>query len=66
MLLQLDGLTSIGVIHKAVFGMSTDANKHPTVGDALPDWSLPTLEGTEQRSGALRGKRVLFFIWGSW
>lgn len=46
--------------------MSTDTNRLPTVGDRLPDWSLPNLDGTELRLGALRGKRVLFFIWGSW
>jgi len=46
--------------------MSTDTNGLPTVGELLPDWSLPGLDGMEQRSGALRGKRVLFFIWGSW
>ncbi len=46
--------------------MSTDTNRLPTVGDYLPDWSLPTLDGTELQLNALRGKRVLLFIWGSW
>lgn len=46
--------------------MTNDTNRLPTVGDRLPEWSLPTLDGTELQLNALRGKRVLLFIWGSW
>ena len=28
--------------------------------------TLPTLDGTELDLDALRGKRVLLFMWGSW
>ncbi len=46
--------------------MSNAMDKLPTVGDAFPQWSLPTLDGPELSSEKLQGKRVLLFMWGSW
>ena len=36
------------------------------VGTSLPDIVLPRLDGGVLRFGALRGKRLLLFFWGSW
>jgi peroxiredoxin len=36
------------------------------VGDPLPDITLPLLAGGTLALGALRGKRLLLFFWGSW
>jgi hypothetical protein len=36
------------------------------VGDLLPAIILPKLGGGEVRLDALRGKRRLLFMWGSW
>jgi peroxiredoxin len=37
-----------------------------TVGDTLPDFTLPLLTGGKLSSKDLRGKRLLLFFWGSW
>lgn len=36
------------------------------VGDHLPSITLPRLSGGEVTLDALRGKRRLLFMWGSW
>jgi hypothetical protein len=36
------------------------------VGDPLPDVTLSSLAGGACRLAALRGKRRLLFMWGSW
>ena len=36
------------------------------VGQALPDLTLPTLDGGNLRFADLRGKKSLLFMWGSW
>ncbi len=46
--------------------MKPDTDVIPTVGDLLPDWRLPALDGSEFHPETLRGKRVLLFVWGSW
>ncbi len=35
-------------------------------GERAPAWSLPLLDGGELSSDSLRGKKALFFFWGSW
>jgi len=37
-----------------------------TVGQTLPDLTLPRLDGGELRFADLRGKKLLLFMWGSW
>ncbi len=46
--------------------MKRDTDVIPTIGDPLPHWRLPALDGSEFHTETLRGKRVLFFVWGSW
>ena len=46
--------------------MRADTDNIPAVGDPLPNWSLPTLDGAELHLDSLRGKRILLFMWGSW
>ncbi len=46
--------------------MKPDTDVIPTVGDLLPDWRLPALDGSKFHPETLRGKRVLLFVWGSW
>lgn len=36
------------------------------VGQELPAIQLPQLDGGELDFGALRGKKLLIFFWGSW
>jgi hypothetical protein len=36
------------------------------LGEALPDLTLPTLDGTPFALNSLRGRRFLLFFWGSW
>ncbi len=36
------------------------------VGDRLPDFTLPTLDGGIVRSSDYRGRPLLLYIWGSW
>jgi peroxiredoxin len=37
-----------------------------TIGDAAPDFSLPTLTGEKVTLGAFKGKAVLLNFWASW
>jgi peroxiredoxin len=37
-----------------------------SIGDRLPDVTLPRLDGGDLRLAELRGKRFLLFMWGSW
>ena len=46
--------------------LNPDTDVIPAIGDPLPHWRLPTLDGSEFHMETLRGKRVLLFIWGSW
>jgi len=36
------------------------------VGDRLPDFALPLLDGGTLALDDRRGKRLLLFFWGSW
>ncbi len=44
----------------------TTATRPATIGEQIPDISLPRLDGGMLRFGDLRGKRLLLFFWGSW
>ena len=35
-------------------------------GSVVPDFSLPSLDGTQVRLSDFRGKRVVLFMWASW
>lgn len=37
-----------------------------TVGDRLPDLSLPDLNGRPVALSEYRGRKLLLFVWGSW
>jgi len=36
------------------------------IGDAVPDLSLPTLDGEQINLQALQGKKSIIFMWASW
>ena len=46
--------------------MKRDTDLIPAIGDPLAHWRLPALDRSEFHTETLRGKRVLFFVWGSW
>ncbi len=46
--------------------MATETSTRGRAGQALPDFTLPLLDGGELEVGALRGKKLLLFFWGSW
>ncbi len=37
-----------------------------TVGQLIPDISLPTLNGDEINLSDLKGRKVILFMWASW
>jgi len=36
------------------------------VGQMVPDFSLPSLDGREVRLADYRGKKLIIFMWASW
>ena len=36
------------------------------VGDEAPDFTLPSLDGTQVRLSGYRGKKTVLFMWASW
>jgi len=43
-----------------------DAKHVLSVGDPLPDITLPTVDGHTIRLRDYRGKRLFVFMWASW
>ena len=46
--------------------MATNVEAGVRLGDRAPDWVLPRLDGGNLELRSLRGRKVLFFFWGSW
>jgi hypothetical protein len=46
--------------------MSVPKDGFLTVGDLVPDVSLPTLEGDTVNPRDFVGKRLIVFMWASW
>jgi peroxiredoxin len=38
----------------------------PQVGQPIPDFSLPSIQGDEIRVDSYRGKKLVIFMWASW
>jgi peroxiredoxin len=52
------------VLAAAVFPRA--ASPAVAVGQAVPEFSITTMEGQRVDIADLRGKRVLLFMWASW
>ena len=37
-----------------------------SIGDRVPDFTLPSLDGSDVSLSDYAGKRVALFFWGSW
>ena len=37
-----------------------------TLGEAVPDFTLPALDGSPVKMSDYRGKKLLVFMWASW
>lgn len=46
--------------------MTTTTPAYPKVGDASPDFTLPSLDGEMISLSSLRGRKVIVFMWASW
>ncbi len=46
--------------------MSTHPVATLEIGQPVPDFELPALDGRTVRLSAYRGKRLLVFMWASW
>jgi peroxiredoxin len=46
--------------------MTQTGNAAPTIGDIVPDFTLPSLDGVDVKLSDYRGKRVAVFMWASW
>ena len=46
--------------------MTANTRAAVNVGDEAPDFTLPSLDGSEVRLSDYRGKKVVLFMWASW
>ena len=46
--------------------MDKHMNDFLTVGDALPDFSLPGLDGETINLGDFDSRKLILFMWASW
>jgi hypothetical protein len=46
--------------------MTVHNTRFLTVGNVVPDVSLPTLDGDTVNPRAFVGKRLIVFMWASW
>ena len=46
--------------------MTVNTRAAVSVGDEAPNFTLPSLDGSEVRLSDYRGKKVVLFMWASW
>ena len=46
--------------------MTSTATTAPAIGDLVPDFTLPSLDGHDVSLSDYRGKRLAVFMWASW
>ena len=46
--------------------MTSTGTAAPAIGDIVPDFTLPSLDGVDVKLSYYRGKRLAVFMWASW
>jgi peroxiredoxin len=46
--------------------MTPIGSSAPGIGDIVPDFTLPSLDGVDVKLSDYQGKRVAVFMWASW
>ncbi len=46
--------------------MTQTGTAAPAIGDIVPDFTLPSLDGVDVKLSDYRGKRIAVFMWASW
>jgi peroxiredoxin len=46
--------------------MTQTSTTAPAIGDIVPDFTLPSLDGVDVKLSDYRGKRLAVFMWASW
>jgi cytochrome c biogenesis protein CcmG/thiol:disulfide interchange protein DsbE len=46
--------------------MRSDTPQFPELGQPVPDFTLPTLDGKPIHIRDYRGKKLIVFMWASW
>ncbi len=46
--------------------MTQTGTAAPAIGDIVPDFTLPSLDGVDVKLSDYRGKRLAVFMWASW
>ena len=49
-----------------MYHMTVNTRAAVNVGDEAPDFTLPSLDGSEVSLCDYRGKKVVLFMWASW
>lgn len=44
----------------------TSATSAPGIGELVPDFTLPSLDGSDVSLSDYRGRRLAVFMWASW
>lgn len=46
--------------------MTSIGTAAPAIGDIVPDFTLPSLDGNDVKLSDYRGNRLAVFMWASW